>query len=86
LVQDMRETFKGEKMLQKAEDLNSLLAYSVDEQTKDRQLVLLDNVQFIYELALAQLELQSFGVQVELMVLENLNYWLQMMRRNLKGD
>ncbi len=66
MVQDMRETFKGEKMLQKAEDLNSLLAYSVDEQTKDKQLVLLDNVQFIYELALAQLELQSFGVQFEM--------------------
>ncbi|MEW6162982.1 MAG: DNA methyltransferase [Nitrospirota bacterium] len=32
---------------------------------KDKQLVLLDNVQFIYELALAQLELQSLGVDFE---------------------
>jgi len=33
---------------------------------KDNQLVLLDNVQFIYELALAQLELQSLGVKFEI--------------------
>ena len=34
--------------------------------TLSRQLVLLDNVQFIYELALAQLELQSLGVKFEI--------------------
>ncbi len=33
--------------------------------TEDGQLVLFDNVQFIYELALAQLELQAFGVEYE---------------------
>jgi DNA modification methylase len=36
-------------------------AYESEQLPKDRQLVLLDNVQFIYELALAQLELQSLG-------------------------
>jgi len=57
--------FKGERMLKKAEGLNSFWAYSA-EIPKDKQLILLDNVQFIYELALAQLELQSLGAQFEI--------------------
>lgn len=57
--------YKGQRMLQKADELNTFWAYKVEELPKDKQLVLLDNVQFIYELALAQLELQSLGVQFE---------------------
>ena len=57
--------FKGKKMLQRAEDLDSFWAYNIKELPKDRQLLLLDNVQFIYELALAQLELQSLGASFE---------------------
>lgn len=40
-------------------------AYTMDELPHSRQLILLDNVQFIYELALAQLELQSLGIKFE---------------------
>ncbi len=59
------QNFKGERMLQKAEELDSFWAYNTEELSKDKQLLLLDNVQFIYELALAQLELQSLGVGFE---------------------
>lgn len=57
---------KGERMIQRAEKLNSFWAYNTEDLPKDRQLRLLDNVQFIYELALAQLELQSLGTQFEM--------------------
>ncbi|MEM4293965.1 MAG: DNA methyltransferase [Thermoplasmata archaeon] len=56
---------KGKQMLKKAEELNSFWAYSTEKIPKENQLVLLDNVQFIYELALAQLELQSLGTKFE---------------------
>jgi tRNA G10 N-methylase Trm11 len=56
---------KGKRMLQRAEELDSFWAYSTEELPRDKQLLLLDNVQFIYELALAQLELQSLGVHFE---------------------
>ncbi|MGC9336972.1 MAG: TRM11 family SAM-dependent methyltransferase [Candidatus Cloacimonadia bacterium] len=56
---------KGEKMLEQAEELDAFWAYSTEKLPEDKQLVLLDNVQFIYELALAQLELQSLGVRFE---------------------
>lgn len=59
------ENFKDEKMLQKAGEINSFWAYKIEELPKDKQLVLLDNVQFIYELALAQLELQSLEAKFE---------------------
>lgn len=59
------QNFKGERMLQRAEELDSFWAYSTEGLPKDKQLLLLDNVQFIYELALAQLELQSLGAQFE---------------------
>ena len=52
-------------MVQKAENLNSFWAYNAEELPQDKQLILLDNVQFIYELALAQLELQSLGARFE---------------------
>lgn len=63
---DKMQNFKGERMLQRAEGLDSFWAYNTEELPKDEQLVLLDNVQFIYELALAQLELQSLGVHFEM--------------------
>lgn len=53
-------------MVQRTEKMDSFWAYNSKELPKDRQLVLLDNVQFIYELALAQLELQSLGARCEL--------------------
>jgi len=57
--------YKGERMIQKAEKLGAFWAYNTESLPKDRQLILLDNVQFIYELALAQLELQSLGTKFE---------------------
>lgn len=52
-------------MLERAVDLDSFWAYNTEELPRNKQLVLLDNVQFIYELALAELELQSLGTQFE---------------------
>jgi len=57
------DNFKGKRMLERAEELDAFWAYSTEKLPEDKQLVLLDNVQFIYELALAQLELQSSGVR-----------------------
>lgn len=57
--------FKGKRMIQKAEALNSNWISNAGEFSKDR-LVLLDNVQFIYELALAWLELQSLDANFEI--------------------
>jgi len=62
---DEIENFKGKRMLERAEELDAFWAYSTEKLPEDKQLVLLDNVQFIYELALAQLELQSSGVKFE---------------------
>ena len=59
------ESFKGKRMLERAEGLDTFWAYTIGQLPEDKQLVLLDNVQFIYELALAQLELQSLGVRFE---------------------
>ena len=66
MTTDKIRNFKGERMIQRAEKLNSFWAYNTEDLPKDRQLILLDNVQFIYELALAQLELQSFWTQFEM--------------------
>jgi len=59
------QNFKDERMLQRSEELDSFWAYTTEKLPKNKQLRLLDNVQFIYELALAQLELQSLGVHFE---------------------
>jgi len=59
------QNLKGQRMLQRAEELDSFWAYRTEELPQDKQLLLLDNVQFIYELALAQLELRSLGVSFE---------------------
>jgi tRNA G10 N-methylase Trm11 len=56
---------KGERMLRRAKELDSFWAYCAEKLPQDKQLLLLDNVQFIYELALAQLELQSLGANFE---------------------
>ncbi|MCL0049643.1 hypothetical protein M1N04_00885 [Peptococcaceae bacterium] len=56
---------KGEMMLEKAEKISSFWAFKEEPLSKDKQLLLFDNVQFIYELALAQLELKSLGVNFE---------------------
>lgn len=59
------EDSKGRRMLKRAGQLDVFWAYNTKPLPEDTQLVLLDNVQFIYELALAQLELHSLGVRFE---------------------
>jgi DNA modification methylase len=54
---------KRKKMIEKAQDINTLWPPSVNIKNT---LVLFDNVQFIYELALAQLELLALNVDFEL--------------------
>ncbi len=56
---------KGELSLERAE--NSFWAYKEIDNKEDlkENLILLDNVQFIYELSLAELELKSFGSAFE---------------------
>ena len=60
------ENFKGEKMLERAKELDTFWIYNTESLTGDKNSVLIDNVQFIYELVLAQLELQSLGVKFEI--------------------
>ena len=55
---------KGEIMLEKAEDVGQFWAYDFSY-SKDADLTLLDNVQFIYELSLAELELRVLGADYE---------------------
>ena len=62
---DRARNYKGERMLKRAEELDSFWAYNTECLPKDKQLILLDNVQFIYELSLAQLELQSLETRFE---------------------
>jgi len=50
-------------MLDKADSL--FWAYEIDDQVCKKDLILLDNVQFIYELSLAELELKALGVDFE---------------------
>lgn len=51
---------KGEKMLERAEEISQFWAYNTTF-SKDSDLTLLDNIQFIYELSLAELELSALG-------------------------
>lgn len=53
---------KGEIMIERAED--QFWAYKINNDNK-KDLVLLDNVQFIYELSLAELELKALGIDFE---------------------
>jgi len=57
----MSETYKGQKMMKKAEEIQEFWAYDM-KQSVNSDVTLLDNVQFIYELSLAQLELRALGV------------------------
>ena len=54
---------KGETMIERAE--SQFWAYEIDNNDSQKDLVLLDNVQFIYELSLAELELKALGVDFE---------------------
>jgi len=54
---------KGETMIERAE--SQFWAYEIDNNDTQKDLVLLDNVQFIYELSLAELELKSLGIDFE---------------------
>lgn len=55
---------KGEIMLEKAEDISQFWAYDLSY-SAEADLTLLDNVQFIYELSLAELELRALGADYE---------------------
>lgn len=54
---------KGETMIERAE--SQFWAYNTNNKYSQQDLVLLDNVQFIYELSLAELELKTFGIDFE---------------------
>jgi len=60
----MTETYKGQKMMEKAKEIQEFWAYDL-RHSLDSDITLLDNVQFIYELSLTQLELKSLGVDFE---------------------
>lgn len=55
---------KGEVMPEKEESISQFWAYDL-ACSKDADLILLDNVQFIYEISLAELELRALGVDYE---------------------
>jgi DNA modification methylase len=59
------ENFKGKRMIARAQDVNTSWAYKTEEDFKKENLILLDNVQFIYELALAQLELKALNIDFQ---------------------
>jgi hypothetical protein len=52
-------------MVSETQDINTFWAYKKGTLDKKGVLVLLDNVQFIYELALAQLELQALDIDFQ---------------------
>jgi DNA modification methylase len=54
-------SLKSARMIERAEELTTAWAYKHAVPSETQGLVLLDNVQFIYELALAELELQALG-------------------------
>lgn len=56
---------KGAVMLEKAEDLDTTWAYNL-KYSKDSDVTLLNNVQFIYELSLAKLELEALGADFQI--------------------
>ncbi len=56
---------KGEIMLEKEKAISDFWAFKEEPLLKEKKLVLFDNVQFIYELALAQLELEALEVKFE---------------------
>ena len=60
------ENYKGKRMIEGAQSINTSWAYKKSDNLNKKSLLLLDNVQFIYELALAQLELQALGVDFQI--------------------
>jgi DNA modification methylase len=64
MTSDNNKNFKSKRMLTKAHNLSTDWIYkNKDRDDFDKNsLILLDNVQFIYELALAQLELESLNI------------------------
>ena len=54
---------KGETMIERAE--SQFWAYAIDNKNTQQDLILLDNVQFIYELSLAELELKALGIDFD---------------------
>jgi len=54
---------KGEIMIERAE--SQFWAYETNNENIKQDLILLDNVQFIYELSLAELELKALGAKFE---------------------
>jgi len=65
IIMEQEIKTKGEVMLEKAEKIGDFWTFKEEPLSKDKQLLLFDNVQFIYELALAQLELKALGVNFE---------------------
>lgn len=63
-VKLMAEIYKGQRMMEKAEEIQEFWAYDMVH-FSNSDITLLDNVQFIYELSLAQLELKTLGVDFE---------------------
>ena len=59
-------SFKSTRMIERAEDLATAWAYKRAVHSETKGLALLDNVQFIYELALAELELQALGAEFKI--------------------
>jgi len=57
--------YKGQRMLHRAEDINNFWALKKTHNLNS-DLTLLDNVQFIYELSLAEMELHSLGAKFKL--------------------
>ncbi len=55
---------KGEIMIERAE--SQFWAYKMETENLKKGIVLLDNVQFIYELSLAELKLRELGVEIEI--------------------
>jgi DNA modification methylase len=76
------KNFKGRRMINRAQDISISWAYKKNDNSKKNTLILLDNVQFIYELALVQLELEALNInfrvtnglrEFELLGIENVN-------------
>ncbi len=55
---------KGETMIEREE--SQFWAYEIDNNNCQKELTLLDNVQFIYELSLAELELKALGIDFDI--------------------
>jgi len=52
-------------MINRAQDISISWTYKKNDNSKKNTLILLDNVQFIYELALAQLELEALNINFQ---------------------